>query len=34
MPLEEGQAVFVPAGAHHAFTGYEQMCVLVIFARR
>jgi mannose-6-phosphate isomerase-like protein (cupin superfamily) len=34
MPLQEGQAVFVPAGAHHAFIGYEQMCVLGIFARR
>ena len=30
--LEHGQAVFVPAGADHRFTGYEQMSVLVIFA--
>ena len=34
MPLEPGSAVFVPAGAHHQFTGYEQLSVLVIFARR
>ena len=30
--LQHGQAVFVPAGAEHGFTGYEQMSVLVIFA--
>jgi mannose-6-phosphate isomerase-like protein (cupin superfamily) len=30
--LEHGQAVFVPAGADHRFTGCEQMSVLVIFA--
>jgi mannose-6-phosphate isomerase-like protein (cupin superfamily) len=30
--LQHGQAVFVPAGADHRFTGYEQMSVLVIFA--
>jgi mannose-6-phosphate isomerase-like protein (cupin superfamily) len=34
VPLERGQAVFVPAGARHQFTAYEQMSVLVIFARR
>lgn len=34
MPLERGQAVYVPAGARHGFTAYEQMSVLVIFARR
>jgi mannose-6-phosphate isomerase-like protein (cupin superfamily) len=34
VPLERGEAVFVPAGARHAFTAYEQMAVLVIFARR
>lgn len=33
-PLEPGSAVFVPAGARHEFTGYEQLSVLVIFARR
>ena len=32
--LEQGRAVFVPAGADHRFTGYEQMSVLVIFAGR
>ena len=32
--LEDGQAVFVPAGAEHRFVGYEQMSVLVIFAGR
>ena len=31
--LEEGQAVFVPAGAKHRFVGYEQLSVLVIFAQ-
>lgn len=30
--LAEGQAVFVPAGAEHRFTGYEHLSVLVIFA--
>jgi mannose-6-phosphate isomerase-like protein (cupin superfamily) len=34
VPLQRGQAVFVPAGAQHLFTAYEQMTVLVIFARR
>jgi mannose-6-phosphate isomerase-like protein (cupin superfamily) len=29
--LREGQATFVPAGAKHQFTGYEQLSVLVIF---
>jgi mannose-6-phosphate isomerase-like protein (cupin superfamily) len=33
VPLEVGQAVFVPAGARHGFTAYIQMSVLVIFAR-
>jgi mannose-6-phosphate isomerase-like protein (cupin superfamily) len=32
--VEEGQAVFVPAGADHRFTGYEGLSVLVIFAKR
>jgi mannose-6-phosphate isomerase-like protein (cupin superfamily) len=34
--LSEGHAVFVPAGAEHRFSGYEQLVVLVIFesARR
>jgi mannose-6-phosphate isomerase-like protein (cupin superfamily) len=32
-PLEEGHGIFVPAGADHRFTGYEQLAVLVIFTR-
>jgi mannose-6-phosphate isomerase-like protein (cupin superfamily) len=32
--LREGHAVFVPAGADHRFTGYEQLSVLVIFERK
>jgi mannose-6-phosphate isomerase-like protein (cupin superfamily) len=32
-PLEEGHGIFVRAGAEHRFTGYEQLSVLVIFAR-
>jgi len=32
--LRDGQAAFVPAGADHRFTGYENLSVLVIFARR
>lgn len=31
--LTEGQPAFVPAGADHRFTGYENLTVLVIFAR-
>jgi mannose-6-phosphate isomerase-like protein (cupin superfamily) len=34
VPLHEGQAAFVPAGADHRFTGYEGLSVLVILARR
>jgi mannose-6-phosphate isomerase-like protein (cupin superfamily) len=34
MPVEEGTAAFVPAGADHRFTGYEGLSVLVIFARQ
>ncbi len=33
IPVAEGQAIFVPAGANHQFTGYEGLSVLVIFAR-
>ena len=33
-PLDEGHAAFVPAGADHRFSAYEQLAVLVIFARR
>ena len=32
-PLEEGQAIFVPAGAEHRFTGYEGLSLLVVFRR-
>ena len=31
--LQEGHAVFVPAGAEHAFVGYEELSLLVIFDR-
>jgi mannose-6-phosphate isomerase-like protein (cupin superfamily) len=34
VPLEQGQAIFVPAGARHQFTGYEHLSVLVVFARQ
>ena len=32
--LHEGNAVFVPAGAEHRFSGYEQLSVLVLFEKR
>jgi mannose-6-phosphate isomerase-like protein (cupin superfamily) len=32
--LREGHALFVPAGAHHEFIGYEELSVLVIFERK
>jgi mannose-6-phosphate isomerase-like protein (cupin superfamily) len=32
--VEEGTTVFVEAGADHRFSAYEQLAVLVIFARR
>jgi mannose-6-phosphate isomerase-like protein (cupin superfamily) len=31
--LHPGNAVFVPAGAEHRFTGYEELSVLVIFEK-
>lgn len=34
LELREGHAVFVPAGAEHRFSGYEELTVLVIFERR
>jgi mannose-6-phosphate isomerase-like protein (cupin superfamily) len=34
VPLEQGEAVFVPAGADHRFTAYEHLSVLVVFARQ
>ena len=33
VPLEKGQALFVPAGAEHRFVGYVGLSVLVIFAK-
>jgi mannose-6-phosphate isomerase-like protein (cupin superfamily) len=33
IPVEQGQAIFVPAHAEHQFTAYEGLSVLVIFAR-
>jgi mannose-6-phosphate isomerase-like protein (cupin superfamily) len=33
LELREGESAFVPAYAEHRFTSYEQLCVLVIFAR-
>ena len=33
IPVAQGQAIFVPAGADHQFTAYEGLSVLVIFAR-
>jgi mannose-6-phosphate isomerase-like protein (cupin superfamily) len=33
VPMAEGDAVFVEAGADHRFTAYEQLAVLVIFER-
>jgi mannose-6-phosphate isomerase-like protein (cupin superfamily) len=31
--VQEGDALFVEAGADHRFTGYESLAVLVIFTR-
>ena len=31
--LREGHALFVPAGAEHRFSGYEELSLLVIFER-
>jgi len=33
VPVEQGDAVFVEAGADHRFVAYEQLAVLVIFER-
>src|SRR5947207_15410748 len=33
VPVQEGAAVFVEAGAEHRFVGYEQLALLVIFTR-
>jgi mannose-6-phosphate isomerase-like protein (cupin superfamily) len=34
VPVSEGSAVFVEAGADHRFTAYEQLAVLVLFERK
>jgi mannose-6-phosphate isomerase-like protein (cupin superfamily) len=34
VPVREGTAVFVQAGADHRFTAYEHLSVLVIFERK
>ena len=34
VPVSEGTAVFVEAGADHRFTAYEQLAVLVLFERK
>jgi mannose-6-phosphate isomerase-like protein (cupin superfamily) len=34
VPVKEGDAVFVEAGADHRFNAYERLSVLVIFERR
>ena len=34
IPVREGSAVFVEAGADHRFTAYEHLSVLVIFERK
>ncbi len=34
VPVQEGTAVFVEAGADHRFTAYEHLSVLVIFERK
>jgi mannose-6-phosphate isomerase-like protein (cupin superfamily) len=33
-PVHEGESIFVAAGAEHRFTAYEQLSLLVIFAKR
>jgi mannose-6-phosphate isomerase-like protein (cupin superfamily) len=34
VPVREGSAVFVEAGADHRFSAYEHLCVFVIFERK
>lgn len=34
VPVREGSAVFVEAGAEHGFSAYEHLSVLVIFERK
>ncbi len=34
VPVREGSAVFVEAGADHRFTAYEHLALLVLFERK
>jgi mannose-6-phosphate isomerase-like protein (cupin superfamily) len=34
VPVQEGDAVFVEAGAQHRFTAYEHLALLVTFERK
>jgi mannose-6-phosphate isomerase-like protein (cupin superfamily) len=34
VPVREGDAVFVEAGADHRFDAYEQLALLVVFERK
>ena len=34
VPVREGSAVFVEAGAEHRFTAYEHLSLLVLFERK
>jgi len=34
VPVQDGAAVFVEAGAEHRFSAYEQLALLVIFERK
>jgi mannose-6-phosphate isomerase-like protein (cupin superfamily) len=34
VPVQEGDAVFVEAGAEHRFTAYEHLAVLVVFDKQ
>jgi len=34
VPMNVGDACFVPAGADHRFSAYEQLAVLVLFERK
>ena len=33
VPVREGEAIFVEAGADHRFTAYESLSLLVVFTR-
>jgi mannose-6-phosphate isomerase-like protein (cupin superfamily) len=34
VPVQDGTAIFVEAGANHRFTAYEHLSVLVLFERK